>query len=98
MAKRAVRSGKWELASETIDLADGRFGYTDLIRIRTEGPAWDWFAEGGALGPIDGTADTAEEARERVEQALGLRPLGKYVAARARAVNAKYTRRAERAR
>lgn len=93
--KRTQRTGKWELGSEALEFEDGRSGYTDLIR--TTAPAWDWFAEGGALGPIEGTASSAAEARERVEQALGLRPLGKYVSAQARAGSA-YTLRAERAR
>lgn len=65
--------GTWETTGESIDLGDGRWGYSDLVR--TSGDRWGWLAEGGALGHVEGTARTMGEARERIEQVLGMQPL-----------------------
>jgi len=71
--QRPKKPGTWEATGESIDLGDGRWGYSDLVR--TEGIEWDWVAEGGALGCVEGTARTMAEARERIEQVLGMQPL-----------------------
>ena len=69
MPTKKKKTPEWELASESLNLGDGRWGYTD--KVRTHDPAWDWYAEGGPLGAVEGRARTAEQARQRIENALG---------------------------
>lgn len=78
---------KWTVSSETLELDGQRWGHVELVH--TKGLAWEWFAEGGPLGPVEGRAQDAEQARERVEQVLGLRPVTPEVERAARAYRRK---------
>lgn len=71
MAKKAKA---WTVESEQLVLEENRrWGVTSHVG-SDGGSPWEWYAEGGPLGPVEGVARTAAEARQRVEQALGLLP------------------------
>lgn len=72
MATKAAKA-EWRVESEVLDLGDGRWGVTSFTG-GDGGSPWEWQAEGGELGPVEGVARNAAQARARVEQVLGLRP------------------------